>query len=76
MCEHEAKTCARCNQSFECKPFDIGNCQCASIQLGSEEKHYLQTQYDDCLCINCLRAIRQEFFQLRLDQFKKRTPLG
>lgn len=76
MSLHEHKTCARCTQSFECKPFDIGNCQCAGIQLSSEEKHFLQARYDDCLCINCLKAIKQEYFENRLKQFKKRTPFS
>jgi hypothetical protein len=76
MSLHENKTCARCGQSFECKPFDIGNCQCSAVQLTSEERHYLQSQHDDCLCINCLKAIKQELFESRMVAFKKRTPFS
>ena len=74
--KHELKWCTRCKHSFECKPLDIANCQCSQIHLNEAELHYLQSQYDDCLCIDCLRSIKQEFFQLTKHEFIKRTPLG
>ncbi|MES2560209.1 MAG: cysteine-rich CWC family protein [Bacteroidota bacterium] len=74
--KHEYKQCAKCNGAFECRPLDIVNCQCSLIQLSDAELHFLQSNYDDCLCIDCLRAIKQEYYQLTKNEFIKRTPLG
>lgn len=60
MRKHETIHCGRCNTVFECKPGSINQCQCSAIQLTAEEKVYIETRYEDCLCINCLKALRQE----------------
>ena len=53
------KICPRCHQTFECKSDDIENCQCASIELNKHQYDYIAKQYEDCLCINCLRLLAQ-----------------
>ena len=57
MCKHEEKKCPRCNVSFECKPGNIGQCQCYGIALSSEEKVFIAETYSDCLCAQCLHAL-------------------
>ncbi|HQW82969.1 MAG TPA: cysteine-rich CWC family protein [Ferruginibacter sp.] len=61
MRKHETISCCRCNINFECKPGSINQCQCNVIQLTVEEKVYIELKYDDCLCINCLKAMQQEY---------------
>jgi hypothetical protein len=58
--ENNTKQCARCNHDFECKPMDIENCMCSSVQLNENELQFLQLTYNDCLCIDCLQAIKQQ----------------
>lgn len=58
---HEQKNCPRCDNSFECKPGNITQCQCYGFELSDELKAYLEQQYNDCLCRTCLDNIRVEF---------------
>ena len=60
MCQHETKTCGRCNAPFECKVGNITQCQCNGIHLTDEEKRYIAANYADCLCRNCLLSIQKE----------------
>jgi hypothetical protein len=76
MSAHEDKQCTRCSGMFECKPLDISHCHCSLIQLNDAERSYIQSRYDDCLCHDCLKALKQEAYLEQLNQFKKRTPLG
>ncbi|MGB4843431.1 MAG: cysteine-rich CWC family protein [Ferruginibacter sp.] len=62
MNKHEQKYCPRCSTVFECKPGSINQCQCSGIQLTVEERVYIESKYEDCLCINCLKALQQEYF--------------
>jgi len=62
MPNHEKKNCERCNASFECKAGNITQCQCNQIHLSLEEKIYIESKYSDCLCANCLSAIKSELF--------------
>ncbi|MDW7693135.1 cysteine-rich CWC family protein [Flammeovirgaceae bacterium SG7u.111] len=60
------KTCPRCHKEFLCNPPDIAHCQCASAKLTPEEREYVTAQnrangITDCLCINCLLEMKQEF---------------
>jgi hypothetical protein len=57
---HENKTCPRCQQPFECKVGDISHCQCSGLVLTPEEKIFLEARYNDCLCINCLRELKNK----------------
>ena len=55
---HEQKYCQRCNATFECKVGSINLCQCSQIELTENTKAYLQQNYFDCICINCLRELQ------------------
>lgn len=63
MCQHETKSCGRCNAPFECKVGNISLCQCSGIQLTDEDKSYIAANYTDCLCRNCLIGIKNEHQQ-------------
>lgn len=65
MCKHEEKHCPRCNNSFECKAGTIMQCQCSAIQLSVEERIYIDSKFEDCLCIDCLRYLQQEYVQFK-----------
>ena len=58
MCKHENKICPRCQTVFECRAADISNCQCYSIQLNEQERAFLENNYHDCLCADCINAIK------------------
>ena len=59
--KHETKSCPRCEASFVCKSGSILLCQCQTVVLTAEQIEYMQMQYDDCLCANCLLKVRAEF---------------
>ncbi|HAO47302.1 MAG TPA: cysteine-rich CWC family protein [Ferruginibacter sp.] len=61
MHKHEVKNCPRCHAAFECKAGSITQCQCSSIRLVDEERIYVESRYEDCLCINCLVFLQQEY---------------
>jgi hypothetical protein len=61
MCKHEEKHCPRCNIVFECKAGSIALCQCSTIQLSVEERVYVESKFEDCLCVHCLQALQKEY---------------
>ena len=61
MPEHEKKQCPRCSAEFECKTGSILLCQCSKIEMTAEQLEYSNSQYDDCLCLSCLKELRTEF---------------
>lgn len=61
MCKHEQKHCPRCNIIFECKAGSISLCQCSAIQLSVEERAYVESRFEDCLCISCLTDMQKEY---------------
>lgn len=61
MPEHEKKQCPRCLSEFECKTGTILQCQCTKIEMTAEQLEYSSAQYDDCLCLDCLKEIRSEY---------------
>jgi len=69
MLKHETKNCPRCQQTFECRCGDIIHCQCESVDLKQQHHDYISTQYDDCLCANCLKQLRSEY---NTNQFKQK----
>lgn len=50
----EPVICERCKNPFECKSFQITECQCYGIDLNEKERAYLSEKYKSCLCRNCL----------------------
>jgi len=59
--KHEEKNCPRCHAAFECKAGTISLCQCITVKLSDEERHYLRQKFTDCLCGECMIALRSEF---------------
>lgn len=49
----------------------MANCQCSGVQFSDNERKYLNETYSDCLCIRCLKAIRQEYYTYSLQQKMK-----
>jgi len=58
---HESKSCPRCQSTFECKVGTILECQCSDVFLSENEREYVNTRFDDCLCVNCLMEMQAEF---------------
>lgn len=59
--KHETKRCPRCDAEFECKSGSILLCQCQTIYLSAEQTDFISEQFDDCLCVSCLQALRSEY---------------
>lgn len=66
MPEHEHKQCPRCHSDFECKVGSIHLCQCSDIVLTEDEQMFIGLQYNECLCISCLRQLRAEYHNTEL----------
>lgn len=60
MVLHASKQCGRCGAEFVCNPGAITECQCSAIVLTTAERSSIASNYDDCLCIQCLRALKAE----------------
>lgn len=58
---HEQKKCSRCSSEFECKVGDIANCDCSRVHLTLEEQLFVETRYSDCLCLSCLRDLKNKY---------------
>ena len=71
MPQHESKSCPRCNNPFECKVGNIGLCQCSSIILTIEERSFIESKYQDCLCGNCLKDMKNKYIIFREKFFGK-----
>jgi hypothetical protein len=61
MFKHEEKNCPRCSKAFECKAGNISDCQCSLIKLTLEEQSFIETKYQDCLCIDCLKDLKNKY---------------
>ncbi|MGH8645810.1 MAG: cysteine-rich CWC family protein [Gammaproteobacteria bacterium] len=66
MPKHENKICPRCGTLFECKLGSITVCQCRDIEMSELLEFLIQSRYDDCLCIQCLRKLKDEFTATRM----------
>lgn len=58
---HEQKHCARCNGVFECKVGDIAHCHCNEIILTLEERSFIESKYQDCLCHQCMKDLKNKY---------------
>jgi hypothetical protein len=65
MHKHELKNCPRCNSPFECKVGNISHCQCEGIILTLEERSFIETKYQDCLCMDCLKDLKNKYLLFR-----------
>ncbi|WP_338397436.1 cysteine-rich CWC family protein [Persicobacter psychrovividus] len=70
--KHEAKTCQRCGNNFECKVGNITECQCNAVTFTQEEKDFIKEKaYSDCICVQCMRELKQEYQDFRRQQQMK-----
>ncbi len=60
-CKHEEKICPRCGKSFECKVGDIAHCECYGIKFTDEANAFINRNYDDCLCRECLIELNHKY---------------
>lgn len=35
-------------------------CECSLVPLNEEDRSYIHTRHDECLCIDCLMALSRE----------------
>lgn len=61
MPTREQNHCPRCDALFECKAGSILQCQCQTVYLAAEHLEYINRHYTDCLCGDCLAAVRAEY---------------
>lgn len=61
MPQHEPKICTRCSKDFVCRVGDVPNCHCSSITLTIEERAFIEDRYHDCLCIDCLKDLKNKY---------------
>jgi len=61
MPKHETKNCARCGKEFECKSGSILLCQCQTLYLTPNELDFIASQYEDCLCVSCLKRLKADY---------------
>lgn len=57
---HEIKSCPRCFQLFQCKAGSITQCDCVTIMLSEEETTFIASRYKDCLCLSCLKDLKNK----------------
>ncbi len=75
MLKHEEKYCPRCKNSFECKVGSILLCQCSTVSLNEKEREFMKNNFEDCLCAECMKAVKVEFRNQELKD-KMRSILG
>ncbi|MDL2262903.1 cysteine-rich CWC family protein [Bacteroidales bacterium OttesenSCG-928-I21] len=46
------KKCPKCGSEFECNHSEA--CWCTSLEIPEKLSEYLATNYDNCLCKQCL----------------------
>lgn len=51
--------CPRCAQPFHCGAADA-RCDCFDLQLDDTLREQLARQYNGCLCLACLRELKQQ----------------
>jgi len=60
----KVKRCEACGTEFqcfaECTEAERAACWCASVPLSAESRDRLRTQFQDCLCEDCLRKADQK----------------
>jgi hypothetical protein len=56
------KKCPRCGEQFQCSANNISECVCGEVELTEVEKAHLAEYFKDCVCVNCLRAIKYELW--------------
>ena len=57
----QEKICPRCGKKFICR--HGLNCDCMKIKLTPGQSQYLKDNYDDCVCLDCLKDISEEQYE-------------
>jgi len=52
--------CERCDKIFNCNSENIEICQCRKVSLSQQQRDELAEKYLDCLCQDCLLAVKQK----------------
>ncbi|EKO17212.1 cysteine-rich CWC family protein [Leptospira kirschneri] len=52
------KLCQRCGQAFGCGAA-FCSCECFSVSLSLEVRNQIKENYDDCICILCLKELEK-----------------
>jgi hypothetical protein len=60
MTQPTEKTCPRCGRRFVCGADDPNRCQCTRATLSPEVLAALRKTYEDCLCLECLKAMASD----------------
>ncbi|WP_230201882.1 acetyl-CoA carboxylase biotin carboxylase subunit [Bacteroides neonati] len=56
------KVCPRCSAIFDCHHDAMASCQCATIHMDALQRAYLQDNFSNCLCHDCLETIQKYFY--------------
>lgn len=64
--KYEIKKCPRCGSKFECKVGNITQCECFTIKLSRCEINFIKNFYEDCICVNCLKKMKQLYKENRI----------
>jgi hypothetical protein len=57
LTKYEPKACERCNKNHICT--GTSNCQCFEVEITDILLDYLACHYEDCLCRDCLKEMKQ-----------------
>ena len=66
--KYQQETCPLCDRSFICKVGNVSQCQCAKVELTIDIIRFLKDEFNACLCIDCLRFIKNHPSLLGLDK--------
>ncbi|EMJ97691.1 cysteine-rich CWC family protein [Leptospira alstonii] len=56
-----SKSCQRCGKIFDCGAA-ANSCECFSLNLSSELLKQLKGDYGDCLCVFCLKELKDRIY--------------
>lgn len=65
------KTCESCGATFLCQQ---GACWCDAVELRPDALERLQSEYSDCLCEACLKALASRSLAARRVRASRRVP--
>ncbi|MBV7532747.1 cysteine-rich CWC family protein [Chitinophaga sp. sic0106] len=58
--EKNSSICPRCGKPLVCEPENIHQCWCTQVRLDGDDRQYIGERYTDCLCNQCLEALKTE----------------
>jgi hypothetical protein len=56
------KICPRCGALFACRHESVEDCHCVGVPLDEAQRAFIADNYDDCLCNDCLLAVKEGFY--------------